>query len=297
MMQKNANNVFSLNFINLFKKSLVKTYQYEQYMDFLIVPSPTFSKTLSYVPLLSYTDRLSNNIKDLLELAKENNFQIKTLDFDCCDFKKDDPVTMRLYIKDKKDIIGYYKSRTRGYVRKALKKDYELKEGINHIDDFYKILKQTYKKHGTPLLPKNLFLNIHNHLKEKFHLFVLYKNCKPVATMLVLEDKHLFWYGWGGVLKEYSCQLAGYAIYHLVIDKCIKDYQVKIFDFGRSPYKGGTYQFKSNFGAKPIKIDIKQKKEKNIYKTYKTASILYKKLPFCISDKIGPILTKYLVDL
>lgn len=296
-MQENVNKTFSNSFITIFKEALITTYDYHSYMDFLVVPSIFYTKTLSYLPLLSYTDRQSGDIQDLLSLSKESNFLIKILNFSYNAFKKNDPVTMRLFIDRKKKLIEHYKSRTRGYVRKSLKKSYQLKEGVQYIDDFYHILRQTYKKHGTPLLPKKLFINLYKTFKEDFHLFVLYKDDILTATMLVLQDDKLSWYGWGGVEESFTKELAGYAIYHKVIEYMATNYNTEIFDFGRSPYKGGTYQFKSNFGAKPVKIDIIQPKEGNIYETYKLAAQIYKKLPYFITDYIGPKLTKYLVDL
>jgi len=291
------NLVFSGEFIDKFKEALTKTYSYTDYMDFMVVPSLLGKKTLSYVPQLSYTDRTINGIKDLLRLSNGIEYQIKVLNFEYNTFKNNDPVTMRLVIQNDKELIEHYKSRTRGYVRKSLKKSYKLREGIEHIDDFYQILRQTYKKHGTPLLPKKLFLNLHKYFQKGFHLFTLYKDDCLVAAMLVLQDNRISWYGWGGVEESFTKELAGYAIYHKVVDHMIQKHKTEIFDFGRSPYKGGTYQFKSNFGAKPIKIDICEPKERNIYETYKLVAQIYKKLPYCITDKIGPKLTKYLVDL
>ena len=291
------NLVFSANFVNKFKEMLSKTYSYTNYIDFMVVPSLLGKKTISYIPQLSYTDKTIDDIQDLLSLSKESNFLIKTLNFSYNDFKKNDPVTMRLYIDRKKELIEHYKSRTRGYVRKSLKNSYQLKEGVQHIDDFYYILRQTYKKHGTPLLPKNLFINLYKTFKEDFHLFVLYKDNIPSATMLVLQDGRLSWYGWGGVEESFTKELAGYAVYHKVIEYTVTNHNTEIFDFGRSPYKGGTYQFKSNFGAKPVKIDIIKPKDNNIYETYKLAANIYKKLPYFVTDYIGPKLTKYLADL
>ncbi len=296
-MQKNVNKLLSSKFVELFKQALIETYHYKIYMDYIIVPSLMGSRTLSYVPLLNYTDKEYLNIKDLIELAKDNNFQIKSLNFNTNSFSPNDPVTMRLTISPDKDLIQHYKSRTRSYVRKSLKKSFFLREGCKYLDDFYLILRQTYKKHGTPLPPKNLFKNLFKSFQTNFHLFVLYKNHQIAATMLILQDENLSWYGWGGVDKNLSKELAGYAVYHLVIEKMVKKYSCNIFDFGRSPYKGGTYQFKSNFGAKPIKIEITKNNKEDIYQKYALYSNIYKKLPLCLTDKIGLKLTKYLVDL
>ncbi len=290
---QNNQRVYSKDFVEKFKKALVKTYHYKEYMDFLIVPSLTFSKILSYIPALSYTDRTSDDIDDLIELSHGNNYQIKTLNFKYNDFKDNDPVTMRLSLNKEMDLLNCYKSRTRNYVRKSLKNSFELRENIENLDDFYIILRKTYKKHGAPLISKKLFLNLFFYFREDLHLFTLYKDNQIAAAMFILKDKELSWYGWGGVDEKYAKERAGYCIYHLAIENMLLNHNIKIFDFGRSPYNGGTYRFKSHFGAKPVKIDIFEPIEKDIYSTYSRATTLYKKLPFWISDRIGPVIRKH----
>jgi len=71
----------------------------------------------------------------------------------------------------------------------------------------------------------------------------------------------------------------------------------KIFDFGRSPYSKGTYNYKAQFGAKPVKIDIVTSQKSDIYLKYSLASNIWKKLPRKVVDYLGPKLCKYLVDL
>jgi len=72
---------------------------------------------------------------------------------------------------------------------------------------------------------------------------------------------------------------------------------IKIYDFGRSPFKGSTYNYKIHFGAYPIKINTVSSKQEDIYSKYSLASNIWKKLPKGIVDFIGPKLCKYLVDL
>jgi len=306
-MLKNVTNLadvtFSSKFISSFKKVLKKLYHYESYMDFLIIPSILNKKTLSYIPLLNYTDRYSNDVKDLLELGKENEFQIRALNFDYTDFKKNDTVTMRIETKNQSSenlFANSVKSRCRNKIRNSIKKqDFTLKYGNDSksIDDFYKIFSETMYKHGTPVLDKNLFISLADEFKSDIIFYNAFDKDKVIATMCIMIDGNLAWYPWGGVDIEYSRKLAGYFIYWKTLQHICDTKQIEIFDFGRSSYGGSTYNFKSQFGAKPIKIDIIRSNEADIYSKYSLASNIWKKLPKNVVDFIGPKICKYLVDL
>ncbi len=304
-MQKNVNNPVLLTkyFLDKFKNTLQYHYGYDAYMDFLIVPSLSGHKTLAYLPLLNYTDRGHDEVEDLLELAKENSYQIRTLNFSYNDFKPNDTVTMRLDIEGKsseelfKDAV---KSRCRNKVRNASKKyDYKLVYGHDSkdIEAFYQIFSETMYKHGTPVLDKKLFYTLTEAFADEIVFFNVYENTEVVASMCIILDEEIAWYPWGGVKSTYANKLAGYYIYWEVLQFICDNTDKRIFDFGRSSYEGSTYRFKSQFGAKPVKIDILTSQKIDIYSKYSFASQIWKKLPKNVVDFIGPKLCKYLVDL
>jgi len=300
---KVKNLLFTNSFIIKFKKAINKVYNYSSYMDYFVVPSIMGNKTLSYLPLLNYTDRSSDNIEDLLELAKDNDFQIKTLNFEYKDFQVDDTVAMRVNLEEKTSeelFTQDIKPRCRNKIRNALKKfNYTMKHGNTHkdIENFYTIFSATMYKHGTPLLDKKIFYNLVEVFEENIIFFNLYEDDNVIATMCIIFDEEFAWYPWGGVKNEYTNKLAGYQIYWETLRYVCDNTEGKIFDFGRSSYKGTTFEFKSQFGATPVKIDIHSAKTVDIYAKYSLASTIWKKLPKRLVDLIGPKLCKYLVDL
>lgn len=291
----------SKNFIDQFNTALKKTYGYESYMEFCVVPSLFSKPTLSYMPLLNYTDRLSDDVDDLLELAKESDYLIRALNPLQHQFEADEPVAMRLEIASSKteDLMLLAKSRCRNKIRNATKKfHYTLKSGRDQIEDFYTILSQTYHRHGTPILPKALFYNLQDEFADKLIFFVAYdENSRPAAAMSVFIDDKLAWYAWGGVEESYSQKLAGYYIYFEVLKTVTQRFDIEVFDFGRSPYEGTTYRFKSQFGAKPVKIELIRPESADVYSKYALAAKIWQRLPRNIVEMIGPKLTKYLADL
>jgi lipid II:glycine glycyltransferase (peptidoglycan interpeptide bridge formation enzyme) len=291
----------SKEYIEKFRKSIQLTYNNESYMDFLLVPSLASKPVLSYLPFINYTDKLSSEIEDLKELAKESNYLIRTLNPDYTDFQKDDPVTMRIDIDSNHhdELILIAKSRCRTKIRKSYKNyNYTLRDGEDCIEDFYKIVAQTYHRHGTPMIDKNLFYNLQKILGDKIIFFVVYdENNTPAAAMSTCIDGKLACCPWGGVEESFTRKFAGYFLYFEIIKTVTERFDIKIFDFGRSPYDGPTYKFKSQFGAKPLKIDLIKPHNDDIYSKYSLASDIWKKLPRFLVDIIGPRITKYLADL
>jgi len=290
----------SNQFITQWKKLLQASFGYEEYMDFLIVRTITGKKVLSYLPLLNYTDRESENIDDLLELSKDNEFSIRTLNVDNQKFEIGKPVTMRLDIKEKNfdDLMkNSIVSKCRNQVRKSKKSDlyFEIGNNKEQISDFYYLFSKTMHNYGTPSFSKSFFEEIPLYMDSNY--LITYKDNVPIAALLMLYDETLAWIPWAASNREYTNLCPNHFLYMSAIIKAISD-DKEIFDFGRSEYGGHTYKFKSQWGAKPIGITVvSSNKDNNVYSKYKFVSKVWKKLPFAVTSLIGPKLTKYLEDL
>ncbi len=286
--------------IQLWKKSLVETFGFEEYMDFIVQPS-FGKKYLSYLPLLNYTDKTSQEAQALLELAKDNHYQIRTLNFEYKDFKDHDTVTLRLDIEGKsldQIVKGYKKLAKRSVNKEKRLQRYHLQRAHSFIEAFYDILRDIYKHHGTPLMPITLFYNLAKNFGEDLDIFILFNEKEePVGGVLFFYDNGIATLLYGGVYRHKNEGSTGYFLYHELIRYLISKPDIHTIDFGRSPYNGGTYFFKTRFGAIPIKIDILTDTQKDIYASYALASKIWSKLPTIFTDFVGPKLTKYLVDL
>ncbi len=303
-MQKDVNNnfLFSKEFVSKFKNVLKELYDYEEYMDFLIVPTVMGKKTLSYIPLISYSDRDIKNIEDLKELAKESEYQIRVLDFDYSDFKDGDPVTMRMCFGDcsSDEILANMKSKYRKIIKNSIRKNnFTFKFGNENklIEDFYKIFTNVMYKHGTPPLDKKLFYILRDIYKDDVVYYNVYDSDKIIGGYCVLMDSEISYGSWGGLDDSYRDRLVGHFAYWNIIKDVCDNRNKKVFDFGRSPYGSGGYIFKHRFGASPTKVEILTSNKSDIYSKYSLASSIWKKLPKNIVDYLGPKLCKYLVDL
>jgi len=290
--------VLSKNFMYSWKQLLKDLYSYEEYMDFLVVPTVLNSKILLYAPLLNYTDRLSSELSDLKELAKDNDFQIRAINPLFQNFKEDDTVTMRLDLSENYEtiFIKSLHSKCRNQVRKAQKSSitFSIDNNDEHVEEFYELFKTTMKRYGTPVFSKKLFYLLVTYFNV---LFVIARmDGKAVSALTLVYDDDIAWVPWAASNDKYRKYCPNHLIYSEAIKRAVKDNKA-IFDFGRSSYGGNTYRFKAQWGAKPVKIDIVTSKNDNVYKKYEFASKVWKHLPNVITDFIGPKLCKYLSDL
>lgn len=294
--------VHSKGFMKQWQVMLQNIYGYESYMDYLIVPS-LFGrkKILSYLHFLDFTDRLSNDIDDFLEIAKDNHYHIRTLNPNYSDFKKNDTVNMRLDISENNiDEIFSNKlhQNCRRKVRQSIKRnDFKITIGrdAHLIDDFYILFAKIMHRHGTPLNDKLFFTTMINDIDSQVLIYKLGDDV--VGASIIIFDGDISNLYWSVTDDDFIKTQIGYFSFWNAIKYVVEQRDCTVFDFGRSSYGGPTYKFKLQWGAKPIKVDIFSSNDKNVYSKYSLASSIWKKIPKPIVDFIGPKICKYLIDL
>jgi hypothetical protein len=296
-------NSYSSKFIRQWKEVIRELYSYEEYMDFFVITTFTGSKVLSYLPLLNYTDRDNDNIDDLLELAKNNDYLIKALNPHYTDYQDNDPVTMHLNIGEA-SIDGLWQTKINKDCRKNInlsrrRYDIEVKIGNQQslIDEFYKLFQGIMLRHGSPAVDKKLF-EIMNAALADINFFVFYYKTIPIAGSIVFVDNNLATLYWNCIDYQYSFTKVGhYSTWTILSEISIRYPNVNVFDFGRSPYGGNTFKFKSGFGATPMKIDLLKPVQDNVYNKYRLASYVWGKLPIRLANYLGPYVCKRIADL
>ncbi len=291
--------VHSSSFVKKWRLILVELYGYESYMEYLIVPSITGKKNLSYLPLLSYTDKEVSDIDSLVELGKESNYLIRAINETYIDFKDGDTVTMRLDLSSGSyDFIykNHIHSKCRNQIQKSLKSKLVHKIGAHELlEDFYMLFAKTMHRYGTPVFTIKLFKLILEKLNAR--IIVVYKNNVPIASSLLIFDGGLIIVPWAASDYKFSKFCPNHLMYSESIKYALEN-KCTVFDFGRSKYgSGNTYKFKKQWGAAPIKIDMLSSNKDDIYSKYSLASSIWKKLPKIMVNSIGPKLCKYLPDL
>lgn len=300
MMNSIYGESLSWEFCEKWKYLLKELYDYKFEGEFAVVKSVLHRKTLSYLPLTNYTNVNSAQANELIaDMPSDGNYQIRLLDPGYKDFQFLDTVTMRLSL-EKEHINNIWEEvldqKCRNQIRQAKRKKLVIKKGFSDklIDDFYALYMNTMHYHGTPALRKDFF-DLLKTISNAIY-YVVYEEMKAISAIVLMYDYELAMIGWGASDRSYFSLRPNNFIYWEAIKDAFEAGK-KIFDFGRSGFKGGTYSFKRHFGAIPVKIDILRPKPENIYEKYNVASAVWKKLPKKISAYAGPRLCKYLTDL
>lgn len=289
----------SPEFVTRWKRMVTNLYGYQNQEPFLVVPGITGNRTLSYLPLLNYTDFTTDQTSHLREIAGNRNFQIRSLNPHVREFQPMDTVTMRIPLQGH-DTEGVFRKvfsvNLRKQVKKSSREGFAIKQGSGKemITDFYRVFKGTMKKFGTPVFSEKLFTLIPCYMESVY--INVYKDGQPVAAMLLVFDDKIAWCPWSGSDESLLHLRPGHAMFWTGVQEAIAR-GAWIFDFGRSGYGNQNYLFKSRWSAIPVKIDIQKIDDDNVYDRYSFVSRVYRKVPSVITDRLGPKLCKHLVDL
>lgn len=296
----------SFEFVERWNNAMAEIFAWQKKDHFCLVPSlnPFKKKTHSNAPFLSYGSlslAASQQLADKFS-AQKKSYLLRGIEGVKKDIFEGNPVVMRLLIKGLNEdrlmqtsLDGYCRNR----LRKAQAQDYRLEMGDDEklIHDAHAVYQRIMKRLGTPAWPRKMLEIL---LRENLvDLFVLYRENKAVALLVLIKDEpaKLVCVAWCGAIDEEMPLCANYLTHwHALLHAMDKGYEC--FDFGRSPFAGGTYQFKKKWGAQAVSLHyFDSKPPKNLYKKYAMASKLWKIIPNFITNFLGPRLVRYLPDM
>ncbi len=277
---------------------LQQLYGYRFDGPFAIVRSLNGRATLSHLPLLTYTSLKRAAAESLASAAGSRQYQIRVLNPDYKSFRKHDPVTMRIDLS--RENIGAVQAavskRTLRYLREAEQAGFEVRSGVESrlVEDFHGVFCEVMHRLGSPPFSIRLFRLLGEIFRARFH--VVYSGTSVAAAAVVLHDREIAWVPWSGTATAFLDRRPGLLMYWRSIQEAYSAGKI-LFDFGRSGYESGTYEFKLRWGAIPVKVDTLAPHEVELYSKYQLASRLWRHLPRAAADSIGPVLCRYLPDL
>jgi serine/alanine adding enzyme len=273
-------------------------------------------KFLISSPFLSYGGICADNDeikKSLISKARELAVQHKVEYIEIRQFAvsasdelptKKDFVTMFLKLDKDEDFLwkNTLTSKVRNQVRKAIKSGLAVDFGNQYFDDYYRVLSTNYRDLGTPLHCKAFFRKVLEEFNKSSGIIVVKYKGKVIAGMLYFHFRNIFSDPWASSLREYNKLCPNNILYWEAIKYACRN-GFEYFDFGRSTLNQGTLKFKKQWGAEqvPLYYQYALNKAKTISTTtavnnnkYQMAINIWQKLPLIITNKIGPIVVRYL---
>ncbi|MCC7032944.1 MAG: FemAB family PEP-CTERM system-associated protein [Acidobacteria bacterium] len=201
---------------------------------------------------------------------------------------------------DPEVVLGRMKREQRAEIRRAYKHGFVARFGADQVDEFYRILSESWREMGTPIYRIDYLKAILAAFPDATRLCVVYDaDGRPAAG--AFDGLHNgTWEGmWLGIRSEYRRQLAGYVLYwELIRHACESGAQ--LFHLGRSSKDSGGDQFKKKWNAEALQLYwtylLRTRREMPTLNPtnpkYQLAIKAWRRLPLAMTQVMGPFLAR-----
>jgi FemAB-related protein, PEP-CTERM system-associated len=193
-------------------------------------------------------------------------------------------------------------AKIRNEVRKAEKSGLSIKAGKGELlDSFYAVFSRNMRDLGTPVLGKIFFKNILKHFPEEANIFIATLENKPIAAAFSLSHGSSMEVPWASSIKDFNRVCPNEFIYWHIIKYAIEK-NMDRFDFGRCTKGSGTYRFKKQWAPEEKQLywqyweadGFRLSPEDPKHGSFSPLIQIWKRLPLCIANNIGPAIARHL---
>jgi hypothetical protein len=179
----------------------------------------------------------------------------------------------------------------RNSIRKGIKNNVLIKEGVEYADIAYDLIKLTFNRSGKSYMSKMQFFNLINSLDSNVKVFIAFHENTPQGCAVIPFSKHSAYYSHGGSINKPISGSLNYLQWHII--EYFKKHETKTYSLVGArvnPKKGskseGIQNFKKRFGA-TLDTGYLWK-----YSFNKPKSLLYNTAYKLLRDKDGDIIDK-----
>lgn len=276
--------------------------------------SKLFGNFVVSVPYFNYGGLLANNqeaAKKLVAAANEwrqgigashielRHFQDSELELK----QRQDKVTFLLPLPATPELLWQsFRPKLRAQIRRPEREGPEwVIGGTELLDAFYDVFASNMRDLGTPVYGKEFFLNLLQHLGESARLVVVKLSGKPAGCAFLIGYAEKMEIPWASTLRDFNNTGINMFMYWKVLELAISQ-GYKVFDFGRCSTDAGTYKFKQQWGAHPIRMhwDYCLPPNENLPELnpnnpkFKLLITVWQRLPVWLTRLIGPHIVKSL---
>jgi FemAB-related protein (PEP-CTERM system-associated) len=186
--------------------------------------------------------------------------------------------------------------KVRNQIRKAQKSELAVERGGAELrHDFYAVFARNMRDLGTPVYSPRLFDEVLETFSGVTSVHVVRRRGRPIAAGLTYRHGHTVEVPWASSIRDYNSLCPNHLLYWSVIEAAVAD-GCSILDFGRSTPDGGTFNFKQQWGARPVPLHweyrlIEGTSVPDVSPTnarYRLAIEMWKRLPLPLTTRLGP---------
>lgn len=192
------------------------------------------------------------------------------------------------------ELLAALPQKTRNVVRKALKQNFASRTAPD-LDAFYSLLLETYRRHGTPVFPKQFFTTIVENFGPEVDVREVLLDGKVVAASLnFLYQRQMHTYYAASSRECWKLNCNDFMYFDHIMWAGQNGFDV--FDFGRSKVGSGPYEFKKHWGATlralPYEVMLVKRRElPNFSQTnpkFDMAVRVWQRMPLALTRLVGP---------
>lgn len=216
----------------------------------------------------------------------------------------DRKVSMLLELPESADVLlAGFKSKLRSQIKKAEKNGlvFDFSNDEKSIEDFFYVFCRNMHLLGSPTHSIKWFHALRESYQENLLVGRVWSEGQIVGAGILLFSGNNVSIPWASTLRDYNRLAPNMLLYwNLLRVSC--DRGCKQFDFGRSTYAEGTYNFKKQWGAKPVLLDwqildaqgVVAETSGNKGRAREIVENVWRKLPLSLVNSIGPRLRRHI---
>jgi serine/alanine adding enzyme len=216
-----------------------------------------------------------------------------------------DKATLTLDISEGSESLwNSLSGKVRNQVRKAQKSGLTTQlGGIELLEEFYPVFAANMRDLGSPVHHCNFFRQVFMAMGDNACLLAVRDGKRVIGGLIGIFHKDNVIVPWASSLREFFAKCPNNLLYWDAIQLAC-DRGCKQFDFGRSSFGSGTYNFKLQWGAKPIPLHWQlffRKEQVSITHPSEDAKMqmaakVWSRLPLPLTVLLGPTIRKNLVN-
>ncbi len=216
----------------------------------------------------------------------------------------DRKVSMLLALPESAEtLLAGFKSKLRSQIKKAGKNglQFDFANDKKSIDDFFYVFCRNMHLLGSPTHSLKWFQALRESYQDDLLVGRVWFEGNIVGAGILLFSGNNVSIPWASTLRDYN-RLAPNMLLYWSLLRVSCERGCTQFDFGRSTFGEGTYNFKKQWGAKPVLLDWQTLNKQGVIaeiagsksRARELVEAVWKKLPLSVVNTIGPRLRRHI---
>jgi len=190
--------------------------------------------------------------------------------------------------------------KVRNQVRKAEKSGLTVERGGGElVDDFYAVFARNMRDLGTPVYSRRLFDEVFRVFPNRATMHMVRLDGRPIAAGVTYHTARMMQLPWASSIRDYNSLCPNTLLYWDTMQYA-SDAGCVLFDLGRSTPNEGTFKFKQQWGASPVRLhwEYQLQAEHELPNVspnnpkFQLAIALWQKLPLALTMQMGPMIVR-----